>query len=202
MMAKLTNVKKSGIDWERARERLRAGEHALAEALAENPARVEAAYRKRAAQLANSQALGEPRTEVAPALIFTLQDERYAIELSELAEILPLGRCTPVPGASAEFLGVINVRGELRPVVDLGRIVMGVENATAPSSTVLMLRAPGREIGLRVDQVESLQEIPRESVGAPEQGKYTKRIAGGPLLLLDVEKVLAEVFSREELSIA
>lgn len=135
-------------------------------------------------------------------MVFSLQHERFAIELSELAEILPLGRCTPVPGASSEFLGVINVRGDLRPVVDLGRIVMRVENGTAPSGIVLMLRAPGREIGLKVDQVESLREIPREIVGASEQGKYTKRIAGETLLLLDVEKVLAEVFSREELSIA
>ena len=118
-----------------------------------------------------------------PALVFSLQHERFAIELSELAEILPLGRCTPVPGTSPEFLGVINVRGELRPVVDLGHIVMRVENAIAPSSVVLMLRRPGREIGLKVDQVESLQEIPRGTVGAPEQGKYTKRVAGETLLL-------------------
>ena len=60
-MAKLTGVKKSGIDWEQARGRLRAGERALAEALAENPARVEAAYRERALLLANVQSLRESR---------------------------------------------------------------------------------------------------------------------------------------------
>ncbi|HTF63129.1 MAG TPA: chemotaxis protein CheW, partial [Edaphobacter sp.] len=194
----MTNLKKSGINWEQARERLRASEHALAEALAENPARIEAAYRKRAAQLANSQARREPRTAAASALVFNLHQERYAIELSELAEVLPLGRCTRVPGAAPEFLGVISVRGELRPVIDLGRMILRVENGTAASSLVLMLRGPGREIGLKVDHVQGLREIPREKVGPPEQAKFTKRITGETLLLLDIESVLAAIFSGEE----
>jgi purine-binding chemotaxis protein CheW len=192
-MIRPDNSKHSAIDWEQVRERLRASEHALAEALTENPARVEAVYRKRAAQLAKEQTRSDPRTAGVSALVFSLRQERYAIELGELAEVLPLGRFTPVPGAAA-FTGVINLRGELRPVVDLGRMVLHLENGTATSGFVLMLRRPGREIGLKVDQLEGLGEIRREKVGAPEEGKYTRSIAGEKLSLLDVEKVLKEVF--------
>jgi purine-binding chemotaxis protein CheW len=193
-----TNGKQSAINWTQVRERLRASENALAEALAESPARIEEAYRKRAAQMARAQAGSEPAA-VRSTLVFSLQHEHYAIDLSELAEVLPLARYTPVPGAAVAFLGVINLRGELRPVIDLGRVILRVENGPAVSGFVLMLRRPGNEIGLRVDQVEGLREIPCEKVGSPEQGKYAQRIAGDTLLLLDVERVFAEVFSKEEL---
>jgi chemotaxis signal transduction protein len=198
-MVKPTNVNKPGINWKQVRERLRASEHALAEALIENPAQIETAYRRRAAQLAKSSARAEPRTATADALLFSLQQEHYAVELSELAEVLPLERCRPVPGAATAFLGVFNLRGEIRPLVDLGRMILRVENGTNARGFVLMLRRPGHEIGLRVDQVEGLRQIPSEKVGSCEPCKYTKRIAGETLLLLDVERVLAEVFSKEEL---
>ncbi|HEX4227291.1 MAG TPA: chemotaxis protein CheW [Bryobacteraceae bacterium] len=189
-----TNRKQSAIDWKQVRERLRAGEHALAEALSESHVRVEAAYRKRAAQLANGQSRNEPRTAGVPALVFSLGPEHYAIELRELAEAIPLGRCTPVPGAAAAFLGVINLRGELRPVVDLGRMVLNIENETSRSGFVLMLRRPGREIGLKVDRLEGLCEVQRDQIRASGQGKYTRSIAGETLLMLDIERVLADVF--------
>jgi purine-binding chemotaxis protein CheW len=193
------NVKQSTINWEQVRERLRASEHALEEALAENPARIQAAYRKRATQLANGQAGNETRLTSTSVLLFSLRQERYAVELSELAEVLPLARCTSVPGAAPAFVGVINLRGELRPVVDLARIILRAENAAAVSGFVLMLRRSGREIGLKVDQLEGLLEIARDTADSPEQGKYTKRIAGETMLLIDVERVLAKVFSEEEL---
>ena len=192
-MMSTTNRKHSAIDWEKVRERLRAGEHALAEALSESPARVEAAYRKRAAQLANRPAQSEPRTASMPALVFSLSQKHYAIELSELAEVLPLGRCTPVPGAAAAFLGVINLRGELRPVVDIGRMILHMEDGTATSGFVLMLRRQKGEIGLKVDHIEGLRELQSDKVSSPGQGKYTKTISGETLLLLDIERVLAEV---------
>jgi purine-binding chemotaxis protein CheW len=192
-MMSTTNRKHSAIDWEKVRQRLRAGEHALAEELSESPARVEAAYRKRAAQLANRPAQNEPRTASMPTLVFSLSEERYAIELSELAEVLPLGHWIPVPGAAAAFLGVINVRGELRPVVDLGRMVLNIKNEAATSGFVLMLRRQRGEIGLKVDHIEGLRELQNEKVSSLGQGKYTKSISGETLLLLDVARVVAEV---------
>jgi len=61
-----------------------------------------------------------------------------------------------------------------------------------------MLRRPGREIGLKVDAIEELREIRPEELSAPAQGRYVKGIASGALMLLNVEAVLAAVFSKEE----
>jgi len=188
-------MRTAAIDWDQVRERLRSSEQALTNVLAENPERVQAAYRKRAAQLAETQAPGPAKGAGIPALVFSLAQERYAIELSELAEVLPLGRCEPVPGAAAHFLGVINLRGEVRPIVDLSRMILQNGNGAAAHGFLLMLRRQGREIGLKVDRLDGLREIEREKVGAVEQGKFTRGIAGDTILWLDVEKVLAKVFT-------
>lgn len=201
-MTSHASVEKSGIDWEHVRERLRVSGHAIEDALAENPDRIRAAYRRRAAHLANRQGELEPEISPVPALVFTLHEERYAVALLELLEVLPLRNCTPVPGAAAEFLGIINLRGELRPVVDLGRMILSAENAATGSGFVLMLRGPGREIGLRVDRVEDLVEIKGQHANAAAYGKYTKKVVGEARLLLDIERVLAEIFCTKESLIA
>jgi chemotaxis signal transduction protein len=191
-------MKPAGIDWERVRSRLRASELALEEARAESPERIEAAYRQRAVRLAKVQGELEPVSTGLPVLVFRLAQERYAIELHEVAEALPFARCTPAPGSPPQFRGVINLRGELRAVVDLSRLLALSENGDRDAGFVLMLRRQGREIGLKVDRIEEVREIRPEELSVPAQGNYVKGIASGTLMLLSVEAVLAEVFSKEE----
>ncbi len=188
-------MKRAGIDWEKVRTRLRASERALEEALAESPGRIEAAYRERAAKLAMGQA--ESVSPGLPMLAFRLAQERYAIELREVAEVVPFARCTSVPGGQPHFRGVISLRGDLRPVLDLGSLLAVSENGNCDSGFVLMLSRPGQEIGLRVDSIEELRDIrPGDSDVVPD-GRYVKGIASGTLLLLSVDAVLGEVFLKE-----
>jgi purine-binding chemotaxis protein CheW len=194
-------MKNRSIDWDDVRARLRASEVALAEALNENPARVEAVYRLRAAQLAKPQAADERPTNTLAVMLFNLQQECYALELTELAEVLPFGSCTTVPGASSCFLGVINLRGEIRPVVDLALLVVGKSSDRTNSGFILMLRRPGREIGLKVDQVTGIRHLPA-NLDQAEPGTYTKGMTSEGILLVDVEKVLTGVFSGEDLLIS
>jgi chemotaxis signal transduction protein len=185
------------IDWEVVRSRLRANEHALKEALAESPERIEAAYRHRAIRLAKKQADPGPVSASLPVLVFRLGTELYAVELQDLAEVFPFAQCAAVPGAPKEFPGVINMRGELRAVLDLGLLLGLPENTDRDSGFVLMLRQQGREIGLKVDLIEDLREIRPEDSALPAQGKYAKGLTSGTLTLLSVDAVLAEVFSKE-----
>jgi purine-binding chemotaxis protein CheW len=191
-------MKRAAVDWDLARSRLRSSERALEEVLAETPERITAAYRQRARRLASAQ--GQPVAVSAglPALVFRLARERYAIELAELSEALAFTRCTRPPGSPPQFRGVMNLRGELRPVLDLAALLAISENGNRDSGFVLMLRRPGRQIGLKVDSIEELRELRPEELSVPVQGGYVKGIASGALMLLDVEAVLAAVFSKEE----
>jgi purine-binding chemotaxis protein CheW len=191
-------MKRAGVDWDLVRSRLRASEHALKEALAESPERIEAAYRQRAVRLAKVQNAHGPESVGFPVLVFRLARERYAIKLEEVSEALPFARCARAPGSPPEFRGVMNLRGELRAVLDLATLLALSENGDRDSGFVLMLRRPGREIGLKVDRIEELREIRTEELSVSTAGNYVKAIASGALMLLNVEAVLAAVFSAEE----
>src|SRR5258708_19950134 len=120
------------------------------------------------------------------------------MDLAEVSEALPFGGWARAPGSPPQFRGVMNLRGELRPVLDLAVLLSISENGDRDSGFVLMLRRPGREIGLKVDSIEELRELRPEELSVPAQGGHVKGIASGALMLLDVEAVLAAVFSKEE----
>lgn len=187
-------MNRAAIDWENVRSRLLAGELSFEAQMAESPARIEAAYHERAVRLAKGQAEHGRAAGGQPVLVFRLALERYAIELKEVGEVTPLTHCTPVPGAPPRFAGVISLRGELRSVLDLGRLFEIPESGNVDSGFVLMLRR--QEIGLKVDRIEELREIQLEELSHTVPGKYAKGIAPGTLMLLDVDAVLAEVFSE------
>ena len=104
---------------------------------------VDEVYRRRARQLAERPADRADAATTTAVLVFTLGTERYGIELTDLAEVLPYRGCTAVPGTPAALLGVINVRGDIRPVADL-RGVPELRAADASAGGyVVMLRQEG-----------------------------------------------------------
>jgi chemotaxis signal transduction protein len=70
---------------------------------------------------------------------------------------------------------------------------------SSDSGFVLALHRRDQEIGLKVDEVEALREIRPEGPDFLAQGSYLKGITSGGLPLLDLDKVLAGIFSQEEL---
>jgi purine-binding chemotaxis protein CheW len=191
-------MKRGEFDWGAVQERLRASELALEEALTPNPQLVEEAYRQRAARLASVEMNRAPASPGLSALVFRLGQELYAIEMKELAEVLQFARCVPVPGASRQFLGVINLRGELRAVMDLRHLLAPSDGGNSGTGVVLMLRRPGKEIGLKVDRIEDLREIRSEELTPSTEGNYGKGLVSGTVTLLNVDAVLKEAFSKEE----
>jgi chemotaxis signal transduction protein len=103
-----------------------------------------------------------------------------------------------VPGSPPQFLGVISLRGELRAVLDTARLLGLPERPDREQGFVLMLRRQGREIGLRVDRIDEMGVVRQEEVSVSGQSRYTTGIAPGTLIMLNVDAVLATVFSEEE----
>lgn len=187
------------VNWEQVRSRLRANEEALERSLEASPERIQSVYRQRARQLASSRTPSTSISPGRPVMVFRLERERYAIELTYLAEVLPFTGCTPVPGAAPSLLGVINLRGELHGILNLAQVLTIPRRSSTQSGFILVLRHSDRRIGLKVDSVEDLNQIRSEEVTTPMQTKYTKGLVSGTLALLEVEKLLDDVFSREGL---
>lgn len=189
---------RASIDWASVHARLRASETALQAALTATPQRIETAYRERAIRLAKQTAQHQPASRGTPAVIFRLGEERYAIPLNDVAEVLPCAHCTPVPGAPAQFLGVIGVRGELRSVLNLSAVLGVSKRDGADDGIVLMVRYQGQSMGLNVDAVEEMRELRPEEMTGANRSKFVKGLAEGTLMVLDTERMLADVVSKEE----
>jgi purine-binding chemotaxis protein CheW len=191
------------IDWQAARARVQANEQALEYALVPNPQRIDNVLRQRAVELAQAKNRQAPVSAGLPVLEFRLGQGRYAIEMEHLAEVVPLTNFAPVPRSPAHFLGMISVRGELRPVVDLKFLLGQGSDETGNSGFVLLLHphASGEQIGLKADSVDQVREIRPEELTQISSGVFVAALKTesekNAIALLDVDALWAHVLFSE-----
>lgn len=158
----------------------------------------EALLRARARRLAvpRGEIRDETRTGIE-ALGVRLGSERYALPLAQLSEVIALSRWTPVPGQPAYLLGVANLRGEIRPVLDLHALLgLSAPEAEARSWTVFIKSGRG-EVGLRVDGLDRVIRLDADALTHPRDAgnglphRYISGIAADALALLDTDQILA-----------
>lgn len=196
----MSGVKRSAIDWAAVRRRLRASEESLARAASMDLAAAEARLRDRARSLAERAPSEEESTNLIDVLVFRVGSERFGVVLSALKEVLRRPRVTPVPGSPAELLGIVNFRGELRPVIDLGRLLD--LPAGEPASSLLLVRRGTLEVALAVQGMESVQSVATNDVRPLDgrSGWTTRLVEGllpGRLPLLDIEALLSHSVFKE-----
>jgi purine-binding chemotaxis protein CheW len=158
---------------------------------------IEEVYRRRARQLAERPA-DQTASATKAVLVFNLGPERYGIALSELAEVLPYRGCTAVPGTPAALLGVINLRGDIRPVADLRRLLDLTPADDSTAGYVVMLRQQGGSVGLKVDAIDQVcpidqaQLLPGRDGAAPIPGsRLVKALTADGVILIDTGAALS-----------
>lgn len=124
-------------------------------------------------------------------LVVGLEDERYGLPIERLAEVVPLKRLTGVPAAPRELLGVMNLRGEVRSVVDLREVLGLARGEGRAEGYVLMVRNGKGETGLFVERVEGIEAVRRTGVTPSPDARYVTGLLPGRIGLLDVDALLA-----------
>jgi purine-binding chemotaxis protein CheW len=93
-------------------------------------------------------------SETLELLCFRVGERVFALDIMGIREILRSHTVTPVPSAPDGVAGVLNLRGELLPVVDLHRALLRAPTDQRPEDAKLVVaRAAGRVAGVQVDQV-------------------------------------------------
>jgi len=110
-------------------------------------------------------------TETAQYITFKLGDELFAINVSQVREVLELSLITKVPSAPDYMRGVVNVRGKATPVVDL-RLKFGLPTTpdTVNSRIVVMeLELDGELtiVGGLADSVHEVVELEQSQINPP-----------------------------------
>ena len=122
--------------------------------------------------------------------------QQFAIEIHRLTEVLSYSPITPLPGAPLFVEGMIDLRGELIPVIDL-RKRMGLKEIRNQMQTrILITRIQQQKIGLIVDLADQVYTVPVENIKAPPEGsEFILAVAKQDqelLVILDLERLLSE----------
>ena len=105
--------------------------------------------------------------EAQEYLSFILSDEQYALDITSVKEIRGYEKVTPIANAPSHIKGVLNLRGDIVPIIDL-RIKFNIPNPTYNAFTiVIMLHVHSRVIGIVVDGVSDVVRLTEEEVRPP-----------------------------------
>jgi purine-binding chemotaxis protein CheW len=133
-------------------------------------------------------------------LTFRLDQEEYGIDILKVQEIRGYEPPTRVANAPGFIKGVVNLRGTIVPIVDM-RLKFNCSKADYNSFTVvIILNLGSRIVGIVVDSVSDVMELPPESLKAAPDidsvidssavlglGSLGERM----LILLDIERLMS-----------
>ncbi len=138
-------------------------------------------------------------------LTFNLADEVYGIDIRKIHEINGVSNITPVPSMPDFMKGVINLRGNVIPIIDL-RLKIGMCETEYNEETCVVVVDIGRDVGIVVDSVSEVLDIdpecikPAPPMGAGVDNSYILGMgnAGDSLtILIDIERVLGGVHADD-----
>lgn len=145
-------------------------------------------------------------TEAAQAVTFRAGSQRYALGVDRVREVQQIVAFTDAPANDGLVLGVIDIRGESVPVVDV-RALIGLPHLGRTLDTpMLVVRGPVGAVALLVDAVDTVVTLgSEEAEPAPAQHPLASRIravhrvSGELVFLLDADTLLDPVGrAREE----
>ena len=130
---------------------------------------------------------------------FRLGQEHFGVPIGAVQEIVRLPEVTPIPEAPWFLEGVINLRGRIIPVMDLGRRLRLPRRPATRATRIVIVDGGGRLVGLIVDAVSEVVRLPHAAIEPPPPmisgigvdyitgvGKHRDQL----LVLLDLAKVL------------
>jgi purine-binding chemotaxis protein CheW len=132
-------------------------------------------------------------------LTFFLAGEEYGVEILKVQEIIGRMPITSVPLTSKYIRGVINLRGNIHPIMDL-KVKFGMDQTQITDETgIIVIKTASMMMGILVDKVSEVVTIASgdiedtPSFGADVNPEYLLGIGktGGKIrMLLDINKVI------------
>lgn len=136
-------------------------------------------------------------------LTFGVASEEYGIGIGYVTEVVGMQRIMEVPDVPSFIKGVINLRGKVIPVMDVRiRFGMGAKDYTE-RTVIIVLDIGNAPIGLVVDYVSEVLEIPESNIDQPTQfgggsgnsdsvirgfGKQGDKVA----IMLDIQRMVSD----------
>ena len=146
--------------------------------------------------MASTETLPETRSTTR-TLLFRVAGKVYGCDIDAVREIVPYRRATRLPGAPPFVQGLINLRGTIVTVLDLGTRIDPARPPVRDGSIILATHGT-RVVGVAVDEVMDVQGISEEHVEA-HGGARDALIRGlghlesDVVVLLDIHTLVTQV---------
>jgi len=106
--------------------------------------------------------------EVKQIISFAIADEEYGFELQHVKEVIRMREVTWLPEAPSCVQGIVNLRGQVIPIIDL-REKFGLKHveATAESRIIVVEEKEGSAVGMMVDSASQVVRLPENQFEPP-----------------------------------
>ena len=133
-------------------------------------------------------------------LLFRVGETVYGCDIDDIREIVPFRAATRLPGAPSYVQGLINLRGTIVTVLDLGVRLDGT-HAPIGDGSIMLVALPGgsRLVGVAVQEVMDVRVVgtERDDVVAGSAGTDVVRglahVDGATVILLDIHSLVRQV---------
>lgn len=144
--------------------------------------------------------MAEKKTKEYQLVVFAIGNEEFGVEIGQVREIVRLVQITYLPKAPEFIEGVVNLRGQVLPVIDLAKRLGISSHPRTEATRIVVIEVENNTVGMIVDSVSEVLRLSSEDVDEvpmlvdteiPEHyirgvGKLKDRL----LVLLDLDKIL------------
>jgi len=143
---------------------------------------------------------GARLAEARRTLLFRVGSAVYGCDIDDIREIVPHREATRLPGAPSYVQGLINLRGTIVTVLDLG-VRLGATRDRVAEGSIMLVAMPGnaRLVGVAVEEVMDVRVVGTsdDDVIADSAGNDAVRglahVDGGTVILLDIHSLVRQV---------
>ena len=131
-------------------------------------------------------------------IVFTVGNEEYGLEIDQIQEIIRPLPITRVPRAPERIEGVINLHGNVVPVINLPRRLSLGRKINLEQSRIIIVHRPDSTVGIVVDSVKEVLSLSTGQIEPPAQADMADvtylsgigKTSGRVILLLDMGNLL------------
>lgn len=138
--------------------------------------------------------------------LLVVGEHRFGVGIERIREIIPARPYTPLPGSGPHVCGLINLRGRIVTVVDLGARLRLPPAAANPDHSIVIVEHRGRLAGLAVEEVSRIVDVDpaalQDSAGALRALKidraYLRGVGetdGQVFVAVDPDEIIAPILS-------
>jgi purine-binding chemotaxis protein CheW len=135
-------------------------------------------------------------------IVFSVGDEKFGVDVKQAREIIPSTELTKVPNSPDFVLGVINLREEIIPIIDLKKkLRLNSDSRSNKDEKIIIVELDNNLIGMKVDNVSEMIRLYTSDIADPPKivkginrdylsgvGKLGDKL----LILLDLDKILSQ----------